>query len=397
MTGIADRKARGLIGVALLLALAGCQVVPGAGPLAGEVQANAGKSAKQQNRKSALVYDVVDVDAGTARIMTDYQVGTLKRKFGYGGGSGAVLIGVGDQLVVTIFEAGVDGLFSTTDSKQSAITVIVQPDGMAAIPYVGQVRFAGRTLEQARQTILGALKGKAVEPDVIVTPVNTASRTVTVSGAVRASGLIPLGLKGDRIAEVIAKAGGPANQPYETYVTLNRGRKVATVLYKYVVENPSENIYVSPDDQIFVTYDPRTFSVIGETLANNRIPFGSNELNLIEALAMAGGGRDTSIDATGVFLFRYEDRDLVERLLGPERFQELLSKGMMPDKWDRFPIVYRINLRASDGMLVAQTFPMKNRDVLYASRHPTVDILKFFDLIERVAVVTDYAQVIGGR
>src|SRR5690606_37188988 len=122
--------------------------------------------------------------------------------------------------------------------------------------------FAGRSLEQIRQSILAALRGRAIEPDVIVTAVGTASRVVTVSGAVNASGLIPLGLVGNQITEVIAKAGGPSAQPYESYVTLTRGSKTAKVLLKHIIEQPSENVYVLPGDQVFVTRDPRTFTFL---------------------------------------------------------------------------------------------------------------------------------------
>jgi polysaccharide export outer membrane protein len=361
--------------------LAGCQVVPSAGPIASDINAAAGKSAAEQNRQTATVFDIVDINASTARIISEYQNGTLNRKFGFGGRD-AVVLGVGDELRVSIFEAGVDGLFSTTESKQTTLLVVVQPDGNAAIPYVGPVRFAGRTMEQARQSILESLKGKAVEPDVILGTVSTASRTVTVSGAVRSSGLIPLGLKGDQLSEVIAKAGGPDRQPYETYITLTRGKKVGNILLKYVIENPKENIYVYPDDQIFLTHDPRTFTVLGETLSNNRISFGSDDLSLVEAIGLAQGGRDDTADPKGVFVFRYEDRDLTERLLGRKRFEELLAKGMMADKLGRYPIVYRIDLARADGLLVAQTFPIKNRDLVYTSRHPSIDLTKFLQIIQ---------------
>ena len=100
------------------------------------------------------------MNAENARTVADFSVGMLKRRFGIGGAARNVVIGVGDQLRVTIFEAGADGLFSTQDSKKTDIDVVVQPDGKAAIPYVGQVQFSGRTLEQARQAVLSALANK---------------------------------------------------------------------------------------------------------------------------------------------------------------------------------------------------------------------------------------------
>ncbi|MBP1870905.1 hypothetical protein LPJGGPFB_00949 [Ensifer adhaerens] len=368
---------------ALLLstALAGCQAVPGEGPLAGAIVADAGQSGAEIGRKNATVFDIVDVTGQSARLVSDYVSSTLNRRFGVGGGVGRVVIGVGDALKVSIFEAGSDGLFSTQDSKQTSIDLVVQPDGKAAIPYVGPVQFAGLTLEQARQAILEALKQKAVEPDVIVTSMSTASRNVTVSGAVGKSSVVPLSLVDETINEVIAKAGGPVAQPYETYVTLVRGKKTGTVLLKSIIENPSENIHVKPGDQIFVARDPRRFTILGAVKANQRVEFGANDLNLLEAMGLAGGGSDYALDMKGYFIFRYEEPDVVMSLLGQQRFNEMLRKGMKTDSQGRYPIVYRFDMSKPDSLIVGQTFPIKNRDVIYASRHPSVDFSKFLNFV----------------
>nr|WP_075292397.1 polysaccharide biosynthesis/export family protein [Pararhizobium arenae] len=375
--------------------LAGCQAVPGEGPLSSEIVKDAGRSAQEIGRENTVAYDVVDVDARSARLVSNYTSTALSRRFGIGGGVGQVVIGVGDLLKVTIFEAGSDGLFSTSESKQTTLDLVVQPNGAASIPYVGQVKFAGKTLEQARQTILDALVKKAVEPDVIVTSVGTASRNVTVSGAVARSAVVPLNLVPETINEVIAKAGGPVGQPYETYVTLVRGKKTGTALLKNVIENPSENIFVRPGDQVYVMQDPRTFTVLGAVKTNRRIEFGATDLNLLEAVALAGGGADTRVDAKGYFVFRYEEPDIVMSLLGTERFNAMLSKGMQPDNVGRYPIVYRLDMSKPDSLIVGQTFPVKSRDVIYVSRHPSVDLVKFLGIVARpIGIASSASNVI---
>ncbi|AYD00546.1 polysaccharide biosynthesis/export family protein [Neorhizobium sp. NCHU2750] len=367
--------------IVICAALAGCQAVPAEGPLASAINDEAGRSATEVGRPNAAVFDIVNVDNHTARLVSDYVSTALKRRFGIGGGPGRAVIGVGDQLNITIFEAGADGLFSTSERKQTPLNIVVQPDGTAAIPYVGTVKFAGRTLEEARQAILTSLKSKAVEPDVIVASGDTPSRSVTISGAVNKSAQIPLNLSGEKISDIIAKAGGPTAQPYETYVTIARGKRTGTALLKSIIENPTENIYVQPGDQIFVTRDPRTFTLLGSVKASSRIDFGANDLNLLEAVALGRGGNDQAVDARGYFLFRYEDAEVVQSLLGPSRFNELVRKGMQPDKDGHYPIVYRFDMSQPDSMLVGQTFPVKSRDVIYASRHPTVDLTKFLQVI----------------
>lgn len=376
------------------LCLSSCKGLPGDGPLASDIDTQSRQAINQTAPRSSMVFDIVDINESSARLISNYDGRLLQRRFGIGGGVRKPVIGIGDELRITIFEAGSDGLFSTSDKKQTDLSILVQPDGKAAIPYVGLVTFAGKSLEEARQSILSALANKAVEPDVIINTTGTASRKVTVSGAVKSPAVVPLSFVAETIMETIAKAGGPTAQPYESYVTLTRARKTGTVLLKTLIDNPQENIYVQPGDQIFLTREPRTFTVLGAVRSNNRIEFGANDLNLLEAVAMAGGGEATTSDMRGYFVFRYEEPDIVMDLLGQGRFNELLGKGMSPDPQGRYPVVYRFDMTKAGSLLLGQTFPIKNRDVIYASRHPSVDFMKFLNLIGRpigiAASATDF-------
>lgn len=370
------------IGVLFLVStLAACQsAVPGEGPLAGAILSDAGKSAQELHR-DATVYEVVDVDSRSAGTISAYSKATLVKRLGFGGRPGIATIGVGDRLAVSIFEAGTDGLFSTSKSKAARFDTVVQPDGKAAIPYVGLVRFAGLTLEQARQEIVDALKGKAVEPDVIVASLDTASRKVTVTGAVKAPSVVPLHLSGEQLTDVITKAGGVRGETYDTFVTITRGNKSGTVLMSTLIGNPAENIWVQPGDEITLVEDPRQFTVLGSAKSNKRRPFGSRDLSLIEAVGMSGGGDDYATDAQGFFVFRYEEPEIAATLLGRSRYEAMLRKGMRPDRYGRVPLVYRFDLSRPDSLLAGQTFPVNNRDIIYVSRHITTDIAKFLGIV----------------
>ena len=49
------------------------------------------------------------------------------------------------------------------------------------------------------------------------------------------------------------------------------------------------------------------------------------------------------------------------------------------------PLLDRLafNVTNPDSLIVGQTLPIKNRDVIYASRHPSVDLAKFLDFVAR--------------
>ncbi|MCY1531654.1 hypothetical protein D9M68_668870 [compost metagenome] len=61
----------------------------------------------------------------------------------------------------------------------------------------------------------------------------------------------------------------------------------------------------------------------------------------------------------------------------------MLRKGMRPDRGGRVPLVYRFDMSRPDSLLAGQTFPVKNRDIIYVSRHLTTDITKFLGIVGR--------------
>ncbi|OCP21439.1 MULTISPECIES: polysaccharide biosynthesis/export family protein [unclassified Ensifer] len=366
----------------LVSTLASCQAVPGEGPLAGSILSDAGKSAAELKRESATVYEIVDVDSQSAETVSAYTSGPLNRRFGLGGGRVArATIGVGDRLIVSIFEAGENGLFSTSKSKSANIEIVVQPDGKGSIPYVGALRLAGLTLEQARQEIVRSLEGKAIEPDVIIQNTDTASRKTIVTGAVNRPSVIPLNLAGDKLTDVIAKAGGPRGEAYDTFVTITRGEKSATALVSAVIDNPGENIWVQPGDEITLVQDPRQFTIMGAVAASGRGVFGSRDLSLIEAVGLGRGGSDYASDQKGFFVFRYEEPEVAAAVLGRSRYDAMLRKGLRADRIGRVPMVYRLDMGRPDSLLAGQKFPVKHRDIIYVSRHLSTDIAKFLGIV----------------
>ena len=374
------RAFKRILAAGTMLMLAGC-MVPSDGPLTHQVLSAGAEGKAYEIPQTKLIFDVVTIDQRIANSVSAATRLGLSSTFGFGGGGSTPVIGVGDRLDVTIFEAGPDGLFSTVERKSTTIPVVVQPDGHGQIPYVGSVRFAGMTIDSARSTIVDALKAKAVEPDVIVSMSGNESRTVSIQGDVNRASIIPLGLSGQHLSEVLALAGGASKPSYDTYVTLKRGGRSRTVLLQSVIDSPKDDIYVKPDDQIYLTYDPQTFSALGQTVKSGVIPFTAAKLSLVEAAALAGGGNVATADPKGYFVFRYEDESVYRTVVGDDRFRDLVSRGMVPNGDGRYPIVYRLDLAATQSYIVAQNFPVRNKDVVYLARHVATDLAKFLTVI----------------
>ena len=76
------------------------------------------------------------------------------------------------------------------------------------------------------------------------------SNVVSVLGDVNAPGALALSSSGERLLQVVARAGGPKFEAIESYVTLQRDGRRAKVLLSRIVQDPSENIFVRARDVV---------------------------------------------------------------------------------------------------------------------------------------------------
>ena len=201
------------------------------------------------------------------------------------------------------------------------------------MPYAGRIRVTGRTARDVQLIVEHALEGKAIQPQVLINVPHSVSNSVTVTGEVANGARVPLSVKGDRIMDVIAAAGGLRAPVNETYVQLSRGSSTIRVPMTRVASVPQENIYLRPNDVLTLIRDPQTFIAYGATTRNAEIPFDAEGITLSQALAKAGGLLDFRSDAAGVFVFRYEP-EYVVRALRPD--SPLAQPGRVT------PVVYRL-------------------------------------------------------
>lgn len=317
------------------------------------------------------------MDETVVSVVNSYREPSLASRFGDRRPPSEAVIGVGDFLSVTIWEAGSGGLFSTPLGNERASSgsnsanvpeQVVGRDGSITVPYAGRIRVSGRTPQDVQALIEEKLAGKAIEPQVLVNVTKPLSNTVTVTGEVTNGSRVPLSVRGDRLLDVVAAAGGLRAPVNETYVLLARGDRTALVAMTDIVGNPSENIYMRPGDVLTLVRQPKVFFAYGATGRNSEIPFESNSVTVAQAMAKAGGLNDQRADPSGVFVLRYEQADIVRRL-NPD--SPLLAQGNA-----YIPVIYRIDLRQANGLFLAQGMRIQNRDMLYVSNAQLADTAK---------------------
>ena len=362
----------------LSISLAGCSVLPASGPSAASIEDQAGVADTSR-------YEIVELDPEVLTRLGRWPQLSFAGRFSDYRPAPTPVIGVGDGIIVTIWEAGSGGLFTapagalaSSGSKSVGIPEqIVSPDGQITIPYAGRISVAGRTTKEVQQIIVEKLAGKAIEPQALVTIPRPVSTAVTVTGEVTgAGGRIPLSVRGDRVLDVISSAGGVRSPVHETFVRLTRGNKTAVVALQKIVSVPSENVFVRPGDILTLVREPQNFTVFGATGRQAQVSFDAVGITLAEALAKSGGLIDQQADAAGIFVFRFEPSGLV-RSLHPD---SVLARSGAP-----VPVVYRLNLRQAEQFFLAKQFTVNNKDIVYVSNAPSSELQKFLSLVSTVS------------
>ena len=293
----------------------------------------------------------------------------------------AFRFGIGDTVSVTIFEATAGGLFIPAEAgvrPGNYVTIpnqAVDNNGNITVPYAGAVLAKARTQAEIQRAIVDALKSRAIEPQVVVSLVDQKTSLVSVLGDVRTAGRFPASPAGERILDAIARAGGPMSQGYDIWVTLERQGHRASVPFGALLYEPANNIYVLPNDVIYVFSQPQTFVAFGASGGNQgQYKFDAWRITLAEAVGKHGGLADQQADPGSVFLYRGETREVAQKL----------GVDITHFEGPIIPIVYIVNLRDPSGYFLAQTFEMRNKDVLYISNAASVETTKFLNFLRTI-------------
>ena len=380
-------------GVALALLTASCSVLPSAGPYSHSFAEKAYDHVKTTTApadasEAPMDYVLVDVDRKIVNIMARKPNKPFDGRFRGDRNPADIRIGIGDTVRVTIFEAGSGGLFVPTGVTLSNGNFVNVPDqavdrsGTIKVPYAGRVRVVGRRPSEVQRVVEEKLKNRAIEPQVVVTLPERKSNLITVLGDVNESGRFNVTLGGDRVLDAIGYAKGAKYQDYETLVTLQRGKRKATVRLSSLTKNPKNDIYLFPRDVIYVKRNQRFFKILGAAGLNGEIAFDRENLTLADALSKGGGLLDERADPHTVVLYRREPRKTLQEMGArtPEQYDNLV------------PTVYRLNLREPGGFFLAQHFDVRNNDLIYVSNAPIVEWLKVLSVIN-----AHTATVISGR
>ena len=86
--------------------------------------------------------------------------------------------------------------------------------------------------------------------------------------------------------------------------------------------------------------------------------------------------KNDQADIRGVFIFRLEN---------PAAIDPAIAATARRTADGRIPVIYRVNLKDPASFFIAQSFPIKNKDVLYVSTAPLSDFARFMGIASSMA------------
>lgn len=272
---------------------------------------------------------------------------------------GSDTISPGDVLGLTIWENVDDGLLSSEGASATLLEdVQVDGSGFIFVPYAGRIRASGNTPEAIRRIITTKLAEQTPDPQVQVRRIAGDGATVSLIGAIGGQGVFPIERPTRTLSTMLANAGGVTVLPEIAQVNVLRGKQRGKIWFQDLYDHPELDIALRAGDRILVEEDSRAFTALGATGAQSLVPFETQTLSALEAIAQVGGLNAATADPKAVFVLRNEPAEIANVVMGRNDLQGAQR------------LVYVLDLTQPNGMFQARDFVIRDGDTLYVTEAP---------------------------
>lgn len=176
--------------------------------------------------------------------------------------------------------------------------LVVDAAGMLHVPVAGAVEVGGLTIEDAARLVEQKLRPFDARAQVQLRLTASGGHHATVIGSVAAPGMFPIA-PGLRVADLVAKAGGPLQQisegeqvplgDLEAGRVLRDGAPLPVSLARALEGAVAHNVLIHAGDLVVIPpARGQRISILGEVKQAKAVPFRPG-LRLSDSLAMAGG------------------------------------------------------------------------------------------------------------
>ncbi len=370
---------------------ASCTFMPTGGPYSGQVKTSSSLQIKPDdiqwiNTEQDNQYLMIDIKPRVTAHLLASAAAPRKVDWPLNESKAPVTINVGDTLQITVFEAQSGGLFIPKEAGVRAGNFVTIPSqlvdytGKISVPFAGEISVLNRTPAAVGEEITQKLIRRAIEPQVVVSIVGRSNSAITILGDVKQASRIALNLDGDRVLDAIARTGGLNYPDFQTYLALRRSNKEWVIRFDELARALDKNIYLRPQDTLYLYHDPDRYQVYGAAGVNNSFDFTNREMSLSDALGNAGGLDQSLADPAEIYLFRFESSESLKPMISNPELQAKIPTS------SRLPVIYKLNLREAEGFFLARNFPLQNRDIIYLANAESVEFLRFLNLLDATAV-----------
>ncbi len=251
------------------------------------------------------------------------------------------LLGAGDSIRVNVFQ-----------NPDLTIEARVSENGTISYPLIGDIKIGGSSISAAEHKIAAALtKGDFLKnPQVNIVLLLVRGNQVAVLGMVNRPGRYPLETANTHLSEIIATAGGVSSLAGNGVALLSGVRNgqpykfEADIASLFLDDKKSQDIVVSNGDVVYIV-PGNQISILGQVNRPGRFPLEKFKMNLVDALALAGG--ITSLGSDKVIISGLRDGtpfkkevDVANMFLSPNKTEDTYVMGGDQIYVHRFPVFY---------------------------------------------------------
>lgn len=251
-------------------------------------------------------------------------------------------VGPGDVLTITVWDHPELTIPAGEFRSPDAAGHLVNSKGIIFYPYVGDVMVAGKTTPEIRAELTERIKQYIQNPQLDVRVAAFRSQNVFVTGEVKQPNLLSLNDRPTTVVQAVNLSGGATPEADLSNVILTRDGVASRLdlLALYRGENPA-NLLLRDGDQIYVPNraDNQVF-ILGEVASPSARPMRNGKMSLAEAIGVSQGLDPQSADPSRVFVIR---GDLQQ------------------------PVVYQLDARQPDALLMSTMFQLQPRDIVYVA------------------------------
>lgn len=355
-----------LLASLLAAATAGCSTLPASGPTGHKILHDASDGHEQ------LPFGIVEVDKVAALPAAP---GILASTLTPPSPAPTDLVGPGDVLDITIYEAGVALFggssrlgtagaagFDPTSNAERLNQIRVDDAGYISLPFAGRLRAEGLTAGELATMIRSSLRGLSQDPQVLVRFEQSLTNSIILAGEVAKPGRLVLNTNRESLSDSIALAGGFKGEAKDVVARVERAGQSYEIRLGDLLNSPGLDLQIAPGDRVTLVSRPQSFSVLGAPNKSEEMRFPRTKLTLAQAVAMAGGVNPNAGDASAIFVFRF----------------------VLQDDGTEAPVVYHVNMMKPGGYFLSQRFAMRDGDVLYVGNARANQPTKLIQLLSQL-------------